>query len=882
MDVITTHVNADFDCLGAMAAAKLLYPQAALVFAGSQEPALREFLTTPVGQSLVFSRSRDIDFSAVKRLILVDVNGPERIGPFAPLYDRPDVELHIYDHHSICAANRTATLAHIESVGSTVTIMAKLLRGRGIIPDADTATMMMLGLYEDTGNLIFPSVTQDDYAAASFLLGCGADLNRVGQVLVRELSVEQVELLHQLLQSLQLVSISGVDVYLAQASIDCYVGDIAVLAHKIRDMEQLDVLIVAVRLEDRVFLVGRSRIDDLHVGQVLAELGGGGHATAASATVRDETLVQVMAKLPKIIEQHIVPHCQAQHLMSTPVRCVDGDDSIHYARKLLTRYHVNGLAVVDQGSLVGILSRQIVERAVHHGLADVAVSEYMTTDFGSVSLQSPLDAIQQLVIEQRQRFVPVVDHDKLIGVVTRTDLLRHTISEGRKLHSDSRQVVKGDARSLNKRHVNRLIDTQLPVTVRQRLKEIAVVAEQDNVRVYAVGGFVRDLLLHKKNLDIDIVVEGNAIEFAHQFAKYFDCRVSSHEKFITAVIVFDDGFKIDIASTRTEHYLEPGALPLVEEASIKLDLYRRDFVINTLALSLNESTFGELLDHFGAQRDLHDKAIRVLHNLSFVEDPTRVFRAIRFEQRLGFKLGMHTERLLRSAVNMGFVDRVRPCRLLNELMIILKEENPFPAVQRLADLKLLQFVSSNLVVDSKTKDQFSRADKVLNWFELLYLSAAVNREVVYFLCLSSALAFDDMEQLCQRLAVPKRWEQLFVVERQRYLEVYHNLNRQHHRPQRISDRELYHQFKGASHELVLFFMAITPYETVRSLLSHYVTKLQQIRVKLDGDDLFRLGVTRGPEMGEMLAKLLDARLDRLVVTREDEVCFVQNQCKELC
>lgn len=881
MDVITTHINADFDCLGAMAAAKLLYPEAVLVFAGAQEPALREFLTTPVGQSLVFGRSKDVDFSAVKRLILVDVNSSDRIGPFAPLYDRLDIELHIYDHHPLPDVNRTASLSHIESVGSTVTVLAKLLQGRGIVPDDDTATMMMLGLYEDTGNLMFPNVTQDDYAAASFLLGCGADLNQVGQVLIRELSVEQVELLHQLLQSLQLVSISGVDVYLAQASIDCYVGDIAILAHKIRDMEQLDVLIVAVRLEDRIFLVGRSRIDDLHVGHVMAELGGGGHATAASATVRDETLVQVMAQLPKILEQHIVPHCQARHLMSAPVRCVDGADSIHYARELLTRYHVNGLAVVDHGTLVGILSRQIVERAVHHGLAEIAVSEYMTTDFGSVSLQSPLDAIQQIVVEQHQRFVPVVDHDKLVGVVTRTDLLRHTVSEGRKLHSDSRQVIKGDAYSLTKRHVRRLIDTQLPLVVRQRLKEVAFVAEKDQLRIYAVGGFVRDLLLHKKNLDIDIVVEGNAIEFAHSFAKHFDCRVSSHQKFITAVIVFNDGFKIDIASTRTEHYLEPGALPLVEEASIKLDLYRRDFIINTLALSLNESTFGELLDHFGAQRDLHDKAIRVLHNLSFVEDPTRVFRAIRFEQRLGFKLGLHTERLLRSAVNMGFIERVRPFRLLNELMIILKEETPFSAVQRLADLKLLQFVSSSLVVNSKTKDHFNQADKALNWFELLYLHDAVSHEVVYFLCLSSSLSFDDMQQLCQRLAMPKRWEHLFVVERQRYLDAYHNLERQHHRIEQVSDRELYHQFKGASHELVLFFMAITPHETVRSALSHYVTKLQLITVKLNGDDLFRLGVSRGPEMGEMLAKLLDARLDRLVVTREDELSFVQNDSVDL-
>jgi len=874
MDLITTHINADFDCLGAMAAAKLLYPDAVLVFAGAQEPALREFLTTPLGKSLVFNRSKEIDFSVVKRLILVDVNTPDRIGPFAELYQREDIELHIYDHHPLLSVNRQAAVTHIESVGSTVTVLTKLLQNRGIVPDDGTATMMMLGLYEDTGSLMFPNVTQDDYAAAGFLHGCGADLNQVSQALIRELSVAQVELLHQLLQSLQLVSINGVDVYLAQASIDCYVGDVAVLAHKIRDMEHIDVLIVAVRLEDRVFLVARSRIDDLHVGQVMSEFGGGGHATAASATVRHQTLVEVMTQLPKIIENNIVPHCLARHLMSAPVRFIEGCDSIHSAREMLTRYHVNGLAVVERGVLVGILSRQIVERAVHHGLSDIAVSEYMTTEFGSVASSSPLDVIQQLVAEQHQRFVPVVDHGELVGVVTRADLLRHTVSQGRKLYRGSRQVIKGDAYSLTRRHVTRLLDTQLPADVRQRLKEIAFVADKEQLRVYAVGGFVRDLLLHKKNLDIDIVVEGDAIEFAHLFAQRFDCRVSSHQKFITAVMVFDDDFKIDVASTRTEHYLEPGALPLVEEASIKLDLYRRDFVINTLALSLNESTFGELLDHFGAQRDLHDKAIRVLHNLSFVEDPTRVFRAVRFEQRLGFKLGMHTERLLRSAVSMGFLERVKPLRLFNELMIILKEETPFPAVQRLADLNLLQFISQNLSVTSKEKEHFTQADKALNWFEFLYLDHVVNREVVYFLCLTATLDIDEMQQLCRRLCIAKRLEQLFVVERESYYSAYHNLERQHHRIHQVTDREIYHQFKGASSELVLFFMAITPHETVRSILSHYVTKLQSMAVKLTGDDLMQLGIERGPKMGELLKQLLDARLDRVVVTREDEVNFV--------
>ncbi|MEA3465380.1 MAG: CBS domain-containing protein [Thermodesulfobacteriota bacterium] len=876
MELITTHINADFDCLGGMVAAKLLYPDALLVFAGAQEPALREFLKTATGRTIAFGRCKDIDFDAVTRLILVDVNRAERIGSLAVIFDRPEVELHVYDHHPPLKTGRQPTLAVVDRVGSTVTVMVSQLQKKALVPDADQATMMMLGLYEDTGNLLFSSTTEADYAAAAYLLRHGADLNQVADTLTRELSILQVNLLHQLLQSLQLLSVNGVDVYLAQAAIDCYVGDIAVLAHKIRDMENIDVLIVAVRLEDRVFLVGRSRIPDVHVGNLLAHFGGGGHASAASATLRDKTLVQVVELLPGILEQEIVLHSQARYLMSAPVRRIDVKQSLQQAREKLTRYHVNALAVVDDSSaaLVGIVSRQIVERAVHHGLAAVRVGEYMTTEFGVAAPDSPLSLLQELVVGQHQRFVPVVDKQCLLGVVTRTDLLRHTVSQGRKLYRDSRQVTKGDGFSLNRRHVARLIDTRLPLRVRQMLKNVAQVADEEGLQVYAVGGFVRDLLLKKQNLDVDIVVEGNAIDFAHCFAKSFDCRVRSHEKFITAVVIFDDGFKLDVASTRTEHYLEPGALPMVEEASIKLDLYRRDFTINTLALSLNEASFGELMDPFGAQRDLHDRAIRVLHNLSFVEDPTRAFRAVRFEQRLGFKLGMHTERLLRSAVEMGFLERVRPLRLFNELMIIMQEDDPFAAVQRLDDLGLLQFLCAGFEVDPQLKEQFSQAGKAINWYELLYIGTPVEHGMVYFLCLSSSLDGEEMQQLCKRLTIPQRWEQLFVVERERFAAAYHTLERHHHRLEQMPASRLYHLLQGASVESLLFFMARTPHETVRSAISYYVTRLQGVKTHLDGDDLFHLGVERGPVMGQMLGQLLDARLEGVIITRQDEECFV--------
>lgn len=875
MDVITTHVNADFDCLGAMVAAKLLYPDAAMVFPGSQEPALREFLTTDIGRHLVFERSKNLDLSTVTRLILVDVNTPARIGPLAPLLDRDDVEVIIYDHHPEVQLEREVSGVVEVKVGSTVTIMVTELQKKHLVPNAEQATMMMLGLYEDTANLMIPGVCRSDYLAAAYLLQCGANMIQVAAALNRELTSAQVELLHQLLQSLQLVSIHGVDVYLAQAAIDCYVGDLAVLAHKIRDIENLDVVIMAVRLEDRVFLVARSQLEEVNVGNVMTHFGGGGHATAASATVHDKTLLQVMQSLPKVLEQTIEPHWQAKHLMSAPVQTVTSGQSIAEVRTKLTRCHVNALVVVDDSSrVVGLISRQTVERAIHHGLDDALVNEYMTTEFVVAPPDGDIFLIQQLVVDQRQRLIPIVAQDKLIGVVTRTDLLRHSVTQGRKLHHVVTRAGQDDGLSLHRRHILRLLEIRLPARVRQLLSDLSQVAEAQQVAIYAVGGFVRDLLLGQKNLDVDIVVEGNAIEFARVFAQKYNCRVRSHEKFITAVIIFSDGFKVDIASTRTEHYLKPGALPVVEEASIKSDLYRRDFTINTMALSLNDDNFGDLLDCFGAQRDLHDKAIRVLHNLSFVEDPTRAFRAVRFEQRLGFKLGLHTERLLRSAVAMGLLEKLNQQRLFNELWIILAEDDPLPAVQRLDQLGLLQFLSSGFRIDSAIKGQFYQASKATAWYDLLYSGTKVQREAVYFLCLSSVLTPPELQQLCQRLALPQRLVRLFGEEVHHYLAAYNQLERYHSNPSKMAKSKLCQMLHGASSEILVYFMAKTSHETVREMLSHYVTHLREIKTALNGSDLLQLGIKSGPGIGAMLQQLLAAKIDGLVTTRQDETEFI--------
>jgi tRNA nucleotidyltransferase (CCA-adding enzyme) len=874
MDLITTHVNADFDCLGAMVAARKLYPQARLVFPGAQEKGVGTYLAQHDDCAALFSKIRDIDLAAIDRLILVDVCQLERIGPFAEVARRAGVQLHIYDHHQGQEVELHPEITQIAAVGATVTIFCELFQKQGIVPTPGEATTMMLGLYEDTGSLQFTSTTERDYLAAAFLRRHGADLGVVADNLVQEMTADQVELLHALIQSRQVLNINGIDISIAHASSPDFVGDVATLAHKIKDMESLEAIVLVVRMGERLILVGRSRRSEVPMGDILAEFGGGGHPQAASATVRDLTLIQVLEMLPVILARHVTPLWRAQDLMSVPVKTVASGMTIQAARDFLTRYNVNAAPVLAGETVVGVLTRQTVDKAAQHGLERTAIDEFMNRDFFAVAPQTPVVELKELMTRRDQRFVPVVDSGRLVGAITRTDLLRHLVSGQRALPVQGAMVHGGAL--FKRRPLERLLRDRLPPKIMQLLEEIAAVADRLSVAVYLVGGFVRDLLLRKKNFDIDLVVEGEGIAFAEALAVTMSGRVRAHAKFGTAVVICPDHFKIDVASARMEYYLQPGALPSVEEASLKLDLYRRDFTINTLAIALNHGRFGELYDFFGGQLDLENRVIRILHNLSFIEDPTRVFRAIRFAQRLGFSIGPHTESLLRSAVRLGFVARISGARLRNELITILQEEEPLPILRQLANYGLLPHVQKDLVLSEKIAKLFVAAEQTLNWFQLLYTGEVVEPWQVYFLCLTSHLDDAAMEEMTMRLQMPESQRHDLLDGRTEAHGLLTRLTRKKKHTPAPRASEIYHWFSTCS-TTVLLYLSARADDEIRRWISQYLIHLRTVHPELSGDDLRKLGFAPGPIYREILDALRFARLDAVVESRSDEISFVKKR-----
>ncbi|MGH7378585.1 MAG: CBS domain-containing protein, partial [Candidatus Methylomirabilales bacterium] len=339
--------------------------------------------------------------------------------------------------------------------------------------------------------------------------------------------------------------------------------------------------------------------------------------------IRDRPLLEVKDELLRLLKARVRPVRLARDIMMAPVKAIPDRFTVAGAAEIVNRFSLNTLPVVRQGELTGLITREILDRALYHGLGEAPVSEYMTTEFSTVDPDAPLEKVQALMVEQTLGFLPVVQGRRLKGAILRSDLLRHLHEEVLQRPTFPREAEEAPLRPTG-RTVATLLRGRLPPRLQEILKAAGGVADKAGARLYVVGGFVRDLLLGVENFDVDLVVEGDGIAFAEAFAATAGGTVRSHRKFGTAVVSLPDGFKVDVASARTEYYEHPAALPTVEHGSIRMDLYRRDFTINALAVGLNAADYGRLLDFFGGSRDLRDGAIRVLHSLSFVEDPTRI------------------------------------------------------------------------------------------------------------------------------------------------------------------------------------------------------------------------------------------------------------------
>ena len=872
--VITCHANADFDALASMIAVSKLYQGAALVFPGTQESSLKDYFIQSAMYLFNFRTLKDIDPQGVKLLVVVDTRQRSRLAHVETLFDIPGLEIHVYDHHPATDDALEAAVDLYRPWGATTTIIIEKLKEQSLSVSADEATIMGLGIFEDTGGFTFKSTTEHDFVAAGWLKTMGMDLDVIRDIMSRELSTEQIAILSELIDSATTHTINGVDIVMTEVSLESYVGDFALLTHKLMDMENIRVLFAIGRMGDRVQLVARSKAHEVDVGVVCASFGGGGHAYAASASIKDRTISQVKDEIFALLYSHINPQLVVKDFMSSPVVRIQTTQTVAQAAEIMVRYGLKAVPVVEYGDQVcGIIENSVAEKAVGHGLGEERVTEYMLEDFHGVTEDQDLYQVMEIILGQRQRLVPVLRDHELVGVITRTDLINLMVQEPARipesLLSDKRQ----------EKNIRQLLLERLPKDILGLLQLAGQVGQELGVEVYAVGGFVRDLLLAIPNDDIDLVVEGDGVVFAQNLGSRLGARVRPHLKFRTAVLILPGGKKIDVATARLEYYEYPAALPIVELSSLKMDLYRRDFSINTLAVHLCPPHFGRMVDFFGGQQDIKDGIIRVLHSLSFVEDPTRIIRAIRFEQRFQFKIGGQTERLIKNAVRLSIFQKLSGARIRHELRLLTEDSAPLDALIRMRDLGLLQEIHPLLSFPQTKEALLEEIEKVITWYKLLFREEAPDIWIVYFLGLVSGFDAQQVYSLTTRLQfAPRRVE---LVESTRRQLRYVAMQLAQWAKNTGTPADLCEILAPLSLEGVLYSMAKQRKQDQRKAISHYLTHLQDVGIAVTGRDIESLGLPPGPQFAIILKAVKRAVLNGEVRTREEQLGLARRLVKSL-
>ncbi|KGK91687.1 tRNA nucleotidyltransferase/poly(A) polymerase [Desulfosporosinus sp. HMP52] len=837
MDIILAHRQIDFDALASMVAAQKIYPNSVLVMDGKPNVFVQDFLALS-RDLLRFRRAQDIDLEEVSRVILVDTHELRRVGFLGEKVARlPGVEVEIYDHHPYAGTLKAGMV--IEPVGACATLLVEKLAGMGLPLSSFEATLIAIGIYDDTGSLLFDSTTVRDVHAVAYLLEQGANLGVISNNLRRPLTEEQKDLLQQLLDSGQTEFFDGLPVYIAYAEIKDYVGGLALLAHRVGELEGADTWFLLVRMENRVYIVGRSRGRGLPVNGLVQLFGGAGHERAASATIKDAKLSDILKQLRSAIKSRAKRPHLVRDIMSYPVKTVSPETKLGEVEQILLRYGHTGVPVTEDKNLVGIISRRDVDKAIKHGLKHAPVKGFMTTKVSTVEADVPWDEVHRLMVQHDIGRLPVVEDGNLVGIVSRSDVLRL-------VHGTSIPIETQLARERSAAMRQDILDLLecLPKETQNLLEAVRDTAEEEGCSVYVVGGFVRDLLLTVPTQDLDFVVEGSGGQFAQALMRRIpNGKLTQHIKFGTAQIIFPDGSHVDIASTRWEHYSFPGALPQVEESCLRDDLFRRDFTINSMAICLNSDRYGELVDYYGGKQDLQQKKIRFLHNISFIDDPTRMLRAIRFAERYQFDFAKETLDALHTAIETGVLSKLSVERFTEEILLIYREANYLTMGQLLVNSGLFKaWFGKDLAWNFNLEDAVGSGEWSLNLRWLISLSQMDSAEIGIVL---------------ERVILNKSMRDETIA----YVQLRDSLEK----PLTIS--ELDHLLNKAPNRVVTTLARDGRYN---KRITECMEAGQRINMALDGKTLIQMGLKQGPEIGEILAQVRMAWLEGRISTVEEE------------
>ena len=871
MHLITSHLNTDFDSLASMIAIQKLYPDAVICPPGSMSRKVRDFMAKHGRHwAAKILKPKKIPLDEVTLMVVVDTRSRSRIGPFAALAGRQDVAVHVYDHHPATPDDLPAEELIYEPIGAATTmILEHLLNERKEIAPEE-ATLFALGIYDDTGAMTYETTTERDIAAISYLRELGADLSGVLAQVESDMSAEDKRLLDDLAENAREIYINGAKVYLTWAETQEYVQGLSVFVNKLKEHIDSHVTIAVVNNGGKkINVIARSAEGVLNVKEFLAPYGGSGHYQAGSATIADRDIHELIAEIESRLHEAITPMMKVSDIMASPVIAVSPESHVDEGYRTMLRFGLKSLPVANaDGEVVGMMTRNDLDKAHLHGLDRAKISDFMTQGVISLASEASIDEAHRMMATYGFEKMPVLDDNgKLVGTLTRGDLLKALYHSGKFTDEDSSRE-RDSTGFLWIENVANLMEESFSLKTLSLLRRVGAKAQELGMRAYLVGGTVRDILMGVSNTDIDISVEGDAEKLVSSWDEP-GCKAALHGRYKTGTITFPDGEKVDVATARREFYEYAAAVPTVQNSSLKQDLSRRDFTVNAMSISLSEDDWGTLTDNFGGRADLKDKQLKILHNLSFVEDPSRVLRGIRLEQRLGMDFEDNTLRLLKSAVKGGLLELLSTTRIRAELELNAKESCFRKIVMRMQDLGVWESLFTGMYVSRSMNqrlhvlEHFMRQTakhgidfKGMEWLVKMAVVFTDSKPEVRFSAMDRMnLNPNEREQLTKCFM---RWPE---VEKFCY-------------SKDIKNSEAYTFFKDYGPVPLVYWLTCLKSPQSRRLIVEHMELWMGYKGELTGKELQAMGL-KGKAIGEMLSAIKLAVIDGEIKSLEDEEEFVR-------
>ncbi|NLH47727.1 MAG: CBS domain-containing protein [Myxococcales bacterium] len=858
MDLIVCRMNADWDALGSMIAARRLYPNAVLALPANAQTAFGVEAAALFLRSLPLRDITQIDPQAVKRLVLIGTRRLVEIGPWIEALTDRKLEIHLYDNHPAAPDSLTGTLELVRETGACVTILTQLVAEQGRKLMADEATWALVGLFDKTAGFTLPGTTAEDLRAAALLLDWGADLPLAIETGRGRLRPDQLAVLRDLHAAATRRQLDWLGIVTAAVNAPENTPDLAECAARLHESHNGQVTIAVIRQGTQTQVFCFSKLPRLNLVALAEELGGVGESDRFQATVAHAAGNELLEKLPERIAGLARLPVLARDLADPTVPTLTVTDTVADAVKRIAETGLDALPVTDREKPAGIVQVAELLRASRFGLQRMPLLRLLVRPPLLCAPETGLAELVATVEHDPQPYLFVEHPNRRHGIVRREDVLLARAKQS-----------TADLPSLSRTQRDFNLRDALPADLDAVLRQVGALAWEMGYRSALVGGLVRDLILKRSNFDVDLVVEGDALGVARSLATRLAAKLVEHEDFQTATLDFGP-YRIDVAMARREWYDRPGELPRVQPGTLRDDARRRDFTVNTLLLDLRPDQYGQLIDFENGYADLRLGLLRILHGLSFIEDPTRVLRAVRFAGRFGFSLEDSTRIAFTAAIEEGCLDRLEGGRWWKELALILNEDKPVVPLEMILRERIGARLHPELRPEPDCPRRLALTEEIMAWYRDCSPATPPATEKLRLAVLTIGLTDAALTEAAARMGMPSGWGEELASWREAASDLTDWLLTH----PRAASSEIAGRLRPVPPEAALLAAVTADDKAVDETIRRFFAELQAVKPLLGGEDLRRLGLTPGPQFGELLDRIRDARLDGLIATRHDELNFV--------